>query len=143
MALLEATPVVTEQRPAVDLTEGRQLLMTSEIPVVIEPHAPPLVPGEIWLGSLLDPRLKVVAPLLVRLSLDHDRVVAEAPELNEFGFGESASEAVADIQSAVVLLYFSLEEDAPRLGPDLQRTWETIQTFVSKAQTPDDQARRV
>jgi hypothetical protein len=91
-----------------------------------------LVPGEVLLGSLLTPQLRIITPIVVRFFEDHDRVVAEATELNEFGFGSNASEALRDIQRAIAQLYRSLEESVGRLGPDLQSTWSVLRTMVTK-----------
>lgn len=137
---IDASIDVVAQRPAEEITEGRPMPMGQQVQAF--PKVDPLVPGELLLGTLSDARLKIVDPICVRLSFDHDQIVAEAVALNEFGFGDTASEAVADVQRAIAQLYFSLEESSDRLGLDLQRTWATIQTSVEKtAPTSDDQAR--
>lgn len=96
----------------------------------------PLVPGEMWLGSLRDPRLRIVSPIRVRFFSEHDRIVAEAIDLDEFGFGSNMSEAVCDIQRAVSQLYFSLEESKDRLGADLASTSSALQRLVVKTKRP-------
>ena len=90
-------------------------------------------PDEMWLGALRDGRLRVISPFRVRFSRDDAHVVAEAPEADEFGFGTNGSEALADLQRALVALYLSLEEDQQRLGPDLQRVWQTMRRKVGRA----------
>ena len=52
--------------------------------------------------------------------------VLEAPELNEFGFGGNRSDAVADLQAAIAELYFALDAERGRLGPDLASVWATL-----------------
>ena len=59
--------------------------------------------------------------------------VVEATELNEFGFGETLSEALTDLQAAIAELYFTLEEDQDRLGPDLSSVWDVLSRKIRKA----------
>jgi hypothetical protein len=89
-------------------------------------------PAEIRLGALRDGRLRVIEPFSVRFSSEGPHVIAEAPEADEFGFGTNPSEALADLQHALAALYFSLEEEQQRLGPDLERVWQTMQQKVSR-----------
>jgi hypothetical protein len=90
------------------------------------------VPMEMWLGALRDGRLRVVAPFHVSFSREHDHVIAEALEVDEFGFGNNLSEALADLQRALAALYFSLDEEQQRLGPDLQRVWRTMRLKIAR-----------
>lgn len=89
-------------------------------------------PEEIQLGTLRNGRLRVVQPFRVRFSSEGSHVIAEAPEADEFGFGTNGSEALADLQRAIVALYLSLEEDQQRLGPDLQRVWQTMRRKIAR-----------
>lgn len=89
-----------------------------------------VVPDEILLGSLRDARLRVRSPLQVRFAKEGQHVIAEAVGLGEFGFGKNPSEALVDLQRAVVELYLTLEQEQDRLGPDLQRTWLKLQEMV-------------
>ena len=88
-------------------------------------------PAEIRLGTLRDHRFRVNGALLVKREESEGRVVAAAPELNEFGFGENFSDAVTDLQRAIVELYLTLKDDEDRLGPDLQKVWATLQERIS------------
>lgn|GEM_PF-2031460 len=92
----------------------------------------PVLPDHILLGSLRDGRLRVQAPITVKLTKEDQRVIAEATELNEFGFGTNLSEALRDLQRSIVELYFTLEAEQDWLGPDLQRVWATLQTKLSR-----------
>ena len=92
----------------------------------------PAVPGEILLGSLPDGRLRVNSPVRVRFTSEDHHIIAEAVEFNEFGFGENASEALIDLQHAIVELYFTLEEEQGRLGNDLQNLWANLQRQICK-----------
>ncbi len=87
----------------------------------------PVLPDHILLGSLRDGRLRVQSPITVKLTKEDQRVIAEATELDEFGFGTNLSEALRDLQRAIVELYFTLETEQDRLGPDLQKIWATLQ----------------
>ena len=96
-----------------------------------KPRSPLLKP--IRLGILLDERLRVVEPIEVVPMLEGGEHVVEATELNEFGFGNNQSEALADLQAAIAELYFTLEEDQGRLGPDLSSIWSVLSRKVCKA----------
>lgn len=90
---------------------------------------------EVWpspfsLATLADGRFRVIAPLDVSFLVEDDSIVAEATEISEFGFGSIHSEAVRDLQAAIVELYLTLRDDQDRLGPDLMSVWETLQDKV-------------
>lgn len=87
----------------------------------------PVLPDHILLGSLRDGRLRVQSPITVKLTKEDQHVIAEATELDEFGFGTNLSEALRDLQRAIVELYFTLETEQDRLGPDLQKIRATLQ----------------
>ena len=79
-----------------------------------------------------DGRLRVVKPIEVVRTAEDGKCVVEARELNEFGFGDNFSEALADLQAAIAELYFTLEAEQDRLGPDLAAVWATLSEKVSK-----------
>ena len=101
------------------------------------PEALP-VPREFTLGSLRDGRLRVVEPIEVVQTAEDGKCVVETPELNEFGFGDNPSEAIADLQAAIAELYFTLNNEKDRLGPDLAAVWTTLSRKLRRA----DAARR-
>lgn len=74
-----------------------------------------------------DGRLYVRSPIKVELSQEKQHTVAEAVEFDEFGFGENISEALIDLQHAIVELYFTMEKEQARLGSDLQKVWTKLQ----------------
>ncbi len=82
------------------------------------------------LGSLGDGRLRVRQPITVQLSREDARVVATAPEIDELGFGADSSEAIRDLQRAIVSLYFTLRDEEQCLGPDLQRVWRILRERI-------------
>jgi hypothetical protein len=53
---------------------------------------------------------------------ENDDFIAEAPEFNEFGYGKTQSGALKDLQFAISHVYFTLEAEASRLGPELAQT---------------------
>lgn len=99
---------------------------------VDQEHFKGKVPQSILLGCLRDGRLRVVSPIAVDLATEGDHVIAEAVDLNEFGFGENLSEALADLQRAVAELYFALESDHDRIGLDLLEVWSRLREKVQR-----------
>jgi hypothetical protein len=91
-----------------------------------------VLPSEVLVGFLRDGRLQVHSPITVRFKREHRQFVAEAAEFNEFGFGETWSEALADLQRAIAELYFMLDEEQARLGSDLHRTWAALQQKIRR-----------
>lgn len=85
------------------------------------------------LGSLSDGRFRVVQPFDVSFLLEGDSLIAEAAEINEFGFGSTYSEAIRDLQATIVELYLTLRDDQTNLGPDIQQVWDTLNDKVRTA----------
>ena len=122
----------------------RELNRQSENDDILE-AAPPMVelgsvvkealsmPERFALGSLRDGRLRVAESIEVVQMMEGGKYVVEAADLNEFGFGDNLSEAVADLQAAIAELYLTLEADQRRLGPDLAAVWGILSRKVRKA----------
>jgi len=102
------------------------------IRVKLAGRAQPDFPHEILLGSLRSGDLRVRKPIPVSLRLEDGRFVAEAAKLDEFGFGQTASQSISDLQRAISELYLTLEESAGSLGTDLSRVWKALQRHVEK-----------
>lgn len=85
---------------------------------------------EMWLGALRDGRLRVIQPFRVRFSQIECHAIAEAPEVDEFGFGRTQSEALIDLQRTLAALYFMLNEEQQQLGPDLERVWGILREKI-------------
>ena len=96
-----------------------------------EPSNPSPHPNKFVLGSLRG-CLRVVEPIEAVRTTEDGKCVIEAPELNEFGFGDSLSEAITDLQAAILELYFTLEAEQNRLGLDLAMVWATLSQKVRK-----------
>ena len=92
----------------------------------------PELPAQITLESLNDARLRVKEPIAVAVFATEGFIVAEAEELSECGDGINQAAAIADLQYAIADLYFTLEADKDRLGPGLQKVWETLQNKVER-----------
>jgi len=92
----------------------------------------PAIPDEALLGSLRDGRLKIHSPIKVRFATEGKHTIAEAVEINEFGFGGNISEAIADLQHTIAELYLTLEEEQDRLGTDLQGVWSVLKKKIHK-----------
>lgn len=86
----------------------------------------------ILLGTLSDGRVRLSSPFKVVFVRDEDQIVAEATEIGEFGFGNDFSEALLDLQHTISELYFTLESEQERLGPDLQNIRAILQHKISK-----------
>ncbi len=80
------------------------------------------------LGTLNDARLRVRQPFQVTMATENDDFIAEAVEIDEFGFGKNPSSAVRDLQLTIVELYFTLKSEADRLGPDLKRVFGVLES---------------
>ena len=111
-----------------DACASRQELV--DIPVD-EPSDPSPPLNKFALGSLRG-CLRVVEPIEAVRTTEDGKCVIEAPELNEFGFGDNLSEAITDLQAAISELYFTLEAEQDRLGLDLAMVWATLSRKVRK-----------
>ena len=88
--------------------------------------------SELHLGFLRDGRLRLREPINVAMTEEDGQIVAEAEELNEFGYGQNQTEAITDLQHTIAELYFTLEGDQDRLGIALKAVWETLQAKIEK-----------
>ncbi len=91
------------------------------------------MPAEFALDRLEDDRLSVVEPIAVKSMTEAEQFVLEAPEINEFGYGDTLPEALADLQAAIAELYFTLDADKERLGSDLQAVHATLVRKLRRA----------
>lgn len=92
----------------------------------------PKLLGQVMLESLTDARLRLRDSIAVKVLEESGQIIAAAEELNEYGSGDSQAEAITELQYAIADLYFSLEEDKDRLGPGLQKVWETLQVKIEQ-----------
>jgi hypothetical protein len=88
-------------------------------------------PKRIRFGGALHPKLRVTQPIPLDIKRSEKLVVVENQELEEFGSGVTLGDALADFGSGLAELFFRLEDDKDRLGPDLQRLRQVIARFVA------------
>lgn len=87
-------------------------------------------PATLLLGTLSHPRLRLLRPLRMSISREEAFVVVSVPELEEFGYGPHLTAAIDDLRHSLVELYLRLEEDQPRLGPDLVQLWKQLHQLI-------------
>jgi hypothetical protein len=125
--------VEKEQLPAAPWEDESKIInKIDESLVRLSESLPITLKNEILLGTLRDSRLKIVIPIKVDFLNEKDKIIAEAEEINEFGFGDNRSEALVDLQRAIRELYFTLEKEHRKLGTDLQHVWEVLQKKILK-----------
>ena len=115
-----------------EVDENAGSMLRSEATLSVPTTKSPIEPAskQILLGSLGDGRLRVIMPIAVTLTTENDDYIAEAEELSEFGFGKNPSEAINDLQRALAELWFTLQQERDRLGPDLLVLWSALQQKV-------------
>ena len=132
------SPLRLEELPPQVVPEQENAEAIGQVPnwldrVPVEPDSLEAASPEFLLGSLRDGRLRVVEPISVSRTAESGQIVLEAHELNEFGFGGNVSEAIADLQTAIAELYFTLDAEQERLGPDLAALRETLNRKIRMA----------
>jgi hypothetical protein len=90
------------------------------------------LPRQVLLGALRDGRLRVRSPIAVNITREDHHIIVEALEFDEFGFGNTLSEALVDLQHAIADLYLTLEQEQDHLGPDLERVWHSLQEKIQR-----------
>ena len=118
---LEPQPAAPPQDEATIETEPLRLPATLRRGVVAD---------EILIGSLGDARLRVQSPIKVKFAAENQDFIAEALDFDEFGFGDTRSAALRDLQRAIVELYFTLKTEKDSLGADLLRLWSRLQSVI-------------
>jgi hypothetical protein len=68
----------------------------------------------------------------VNITREDHHIIVEALEFDEFGFGNTLSEALVDLQHAIADLYLTLEQEQDHLGPDLERVWHSLQEKIQR-----------
>lgn len=89
-------------------------------------------PSILTLGSLHHPRLRLRAPLTLRIERENEHVTAWNHDLEEIGYGSTLVGAVEDFQRTVIELYESLQAEQERLGSDMARLWRKVQQHVDE-----------
>ena len=68
----------------------------------------------------------MVEPIKVTWEIVDGTYIADAPELEEYGVGDTLEEALSDLQQSIVELFSDLHEDRDRLGPALQAIYDIL-----------------
>jgi hypothetical protein len=89
----------------------------------------------ILLYSLRHPHLGLVEPLSVALEYDEGQVVAYAPDLDLFGYGDTENEALDDLRCTVADLYYTLKQERGSLGPLSARVWDYLDHVIAEAES--------
>jgi len=111
--------------------ESAALLNAQEIEVTVELTREALsFPRTIRLGSVPNARVRVLRPIPVELSHADGSVIASVPELEEFGQGDTSSDALNDLGFSLAELFLSLYQEESRLGPDLAQLLAKLRTYL-------------
>jgi hypothetical protein len=81
------------------------------------------VSDELLYAGAIHPELRIVAPFDVRFERTKNGYAAVVHELEEYGLGDTRSEALEDLRKTLQELYLSLERDQVRLSGDLLSGW--------------------
>ena len=83
-------------------------------------------PPKFLLGHLRDSRLRVIEPFMATWTVEGRSVIIEAPEINEYGEGDTVDEAIKDLQASIAELFFELDDERDHLGTELRRVYDTL-----------------
>ena len=103
--------------------------ITAEVQFGVADNA---TPGLLELATLPDDRLRMKAPIEVKIEREGEYYVARCDELNEFGYGESPTEAIEDLQLVLVELYWTLKEEQEKLGAGMVEVWEHLRELIQE-----------
>ena len=78
------------------------------------------------LDGLAHNGLRVVEPFKIQIDVVDGTVIVDAPEINEYGEGDTVEEAIKDLQASIVELFSDLDEDRDRLGADLASVYAIL-----------------
>jgi hypothetical protein len=87
------------------------------------------IPDPLWFAPTIDARLKIVKPFRVVVARDGENVTATAEEIDEFGYGLNAGDALSDLGKTIAELYLSLE-GALVVSGELARVRAVLETHI-------------
>jgi hypothetical protein len=90
------------------------------------------VPDRLLYAGAIHPGLRTVAPFDVRFERTESGYAAVVQELEEYGLGDTRSEALEDLRKTLQELYLSLERDESRLSGDLPSVWARLKSHVTR-----------
>jgi len=68
----------------------------------------------------------------VALEYDEGQVIACAPDLDLFGYGDTENEALDDLRRTVADLYYTLKEEHASLGPMPAQVWDYLARTIAE-----------
>jgi hypothetical protein len=109
-----------------------QMLLASNLKVEFLPpdQLPNPRPPRVQFAGIRDPRLQVVNPIPLDVSVEESTVIVCWPAINEFGTGETLSSAIDDFAGGVRELYHHLFAPDVTLGPDLLKTKDIVGQYI-------------
>lgn len=127
--------VEAAEEPVVQLPLGRVVIVSNKPKMIpadeVEDLGPEVTDG-VSLGFLRDGRLRVKAAIPVVITRKGDSVTVDVKDLNVYGQGRNLSEALIDLQHAVVELYFAVKQDRDNLGKGMMAIWSVLQGKIEE-----------
>jgi len=84
----------------------------------------------ILIASLHDSRFKLKESISVFLENDGHQFIAYAPDLDIYGCGDLEYEALEDLRTSIVELYFDFKKE--KLAPSLQKIWDYLSSIIEE-----------
>ena len=119
------TPVGETKPP--DLQSTKPFRLIDPLPFLV-------LPRDLLFAASPDHRLRFKRAIPIKISREKEVYVAHAPEIEEFGYGESVAQCLDDFGKTVLELFWTLSEEKDRLGPDLQSQFAKLNTFLEVRQ---------
>lgn len=133
--MIEApTPTMTEddasgfEKFATFAFSGAEVLQSTQEPMAVLTT----VPDELRYAGSIHPELRTVEPFEVRFERAENGYAAVIQEIDEYGLGETRSEALEDLRKTLQELYISLECDESKLSGDLLSVWTRLKQHVKR-----------
>jgi hypothetical protein len=126
-------PTEWPQDKYIPLPEKEKIRLSSlirwekELPEELKTLEPPC---DVSIGSLLDSRLRLRIPVTLKLEQENDFYIARLDELEEFGYGYTATQAIDDFRQTLAELYWTLREEQSRLSQDLAELWNKLNQII-------------
>ncbi len=90
------------------------------------------VSDELLYAGSIHPELRTVEPFEVRFERVENGYAAVIRQIDEYGLGETRSEALEDLRKTLQELYISLERDESKLSGDLLSVWTQLKQHVRR-----------
>jgi len=112
-------------------------IAASRTDVIGATHSVPIatlttVPDQLLYAGAIHPELRTVAPFEVRFEPTGGGYAAVAHDLEEYGLGDTRSDALEDLRKTLQELYLALERDEARLAADLLSVWTRLKSHISR-----------